>query len=169
MGIGWLYCKQKDGGWLWDSNVKPTHTHTHTHFAFHEKYVMDDGRWWFALLHWPPSCKSTKLIWLYPDPDHTASEMGMRVSRVAHIQNVNFLQLTCKHAFSYKSFVSFFHQIEEHFKSKLVEHSTRRINCSKSSTKWLGFNLQEVGIGICALCQFPKTTTRRQLRFITEL
>ncbi len=71
---------------------------------------------------------------------------GMRVSRVARIQNVKVLQFTRKHAFSYK----FFHQIE-HFKSKLVEHSTRRINCSKSSIKSLGFNLQEVGIGIVVL------------------
>jgi len=128
------------------------HTHTHTHFAFHEKYVMDDGHWWFALLPWPPSCnpfdRTPTLIvqqvkWVF-------LANGMRVSRVACMQNVKVLQFTWKHAFSYKAFVSFFHQIE-HFKSKLVEHSTRRINCSKSSTKSLGFNLQEVGIGIVLL------------------
>jgi hypothetical protein len=129
--------------------------HTHTHFAFHEKYVMDDGHWWFALLPWPPSCNPTHLIahrpWSYSKWNGSFWPMGWGlVGWHVSNQNVKVLQFTWKHAFSYKAFVSFFHQIE-HFKSKLVEHSTRRINCSKSSTKSLGFNLQEVGIGIVLL------------------
>jgi hypothetical protein len=73
----WVVVLQAKRWWVVVRFQCQAHTHTHTHFAFHEKYVMDDGRWWFALLPWPPSCNSTKLIWLYTNPDRTASEMGL--------------------------------------------------------------------------------------------
>jgi hypothetical protein len=130
------------------------HTYTHTHTLLSMKNM-----WWMMVIGDLPcyldDLLATHLIahrpWSYSKWNGSFWPMGWGlVGWHVSNQNVKVLQFTWKHAFSYKAFVSFFHQIE-HFKSKLVEHSTRRINCSKSSTKSLGFNLQEVGIGIVLL------------------
>ncbi len=153
--------------------MSSSHTHTHTHTLLSMKNM-----WWMMvigdlpcyldhLLASPQSsfdCTPTPIV---QQVKWVCLAKGMRVSRVARIQNVKVLQFTWKHAFSYKAFVSFLHQIE-HFK-KQIGWALHKKNQIAPNHQLKALDLTCKGIGIVVLPVSQKKKKKTILRFITEL